>query len=198
MQSDYTDSYDYPFDVDSRSSFPAPTRQVVLTPGAPQLTPQMLAAQAQAQAQADADRMRQAQVLYLTLLAQGGGPVTEVTAPINGDFIENDYKPIFVNNTSNPVRVQVFADLVSPGCGAFLSFTRDLSDVGKFDTLSLTANGRVESVTAIILPTYSVWARDFNAQFFPMQAVDVLRVRVFDPMKLISYAQLYPELRSNY
>lgn len=143
------------------------------------------------------ERRRQEQVLYLTLLAQNG-PVTEVTAPITGDFIENDYKPIYTNNTNNPVRIQVFADLVNPGCGAFLSLTRDLSDVGKFDALALTANGRTESVTTIVLPTYSIWARDFDATFFPMQGNDVLRVRVFDPAKLINYGNLYPELSRKY
>lgn len=138
------------------------------------------------------ERRRQAQVLYLTLLAQQG-PVTEVTSPINGDFIEADYKEIFKNNTNNPVRIQVFADLVTPGCGAILSFTRDGSDVGKFDVLSLTANGRTESVSTIVLPTFSIWARDFQPVFFPMVSNDVLRIRVFDPAKLINYGQLYPE-----
>lgn len=178
---------DYFFDVQTRQR-----------PATPQ---QAAAAQQQSAEERQRDllmeRRRQEQVLYLTLLAQNG-PVTEVTAPITGDFIENDYKPIYTNNTNNPVRIQVFADLVNPGCGAFLSLTRDLSDVGKFDALTLTANGRTESVQTIILPTYSVWARDFNAAFFPMQGNDVLRVRVFDPAKLINYGNLYPELTRKY
>jgi hypothetical protein len=186
----YLDAQDYPYDVD-------PVRAVAPRTVAPQTSAAERAAITAAQTAA-LERRRQEQVLYLTLLAQGsnGGPVTEVTSPINGDFINAEYQPIFTNNTNNPVRIQVFADLVSPGCGAILSFTRDLSDVGKFDVLSLTANGRTESVTALILPTYSVWARDFQPVFFPMLAVDILRLRVFDPMKLLSYGNLYPELRS--
>lgn len=142
--------------------------------------------------QASAERTRQAQVLYLTLLSQGGagGPVTEVTSPITGDTITDDYAPIFTNNTNNPVRVQVFSDFINPGVGAFLSLTRDRSDVGKIDELALTANGRTESVTTILLPTYSLWARNRDV-VFPMQSTDVLRIRVFDPMKLISYSNLY-------
>lgn len=177
---------DYLYDVEAQRA-PSPQQQSAAQ--------QRAAAQA-AQA-ALLEKRRQEQVLYLTLLAQNG-PVTEVTSPITGDFIENDYKPIYTNNTNNPVRIQVFADLVNPGCGAFLSMTRDLSDVGKFDVLSLTANGRTESVTTIVLPTYSIWARDFNSAFFPMQGNDVLRVRVFDPAKLINYGQLYPELQRKF
>lgn len=151
-------------------------------------------AKAQRQAMLDAERKRQEQVLYLTLLSQGGsgGPVTEVSSPITGDFIEADYKELFRNDTNNPVRVQVFADLTNPGCGVILSLTRDRSDVGKIDALALTANGRTESVTTILLPTYSLWGRDYDSQFFPMQGNDVLRIRVFDPAKLINYGQLYP------
>jgi len=186
---DYRDAADYPFDIDSRGS--AAPRVQSAPPGA---SAAAVAAQEQARAVA-IERRRQQQVFYLTLLTQGaaGGLVTEVTPPIDGDAIDSQYAPIFTNNTNNPVRVQVFADLVTPGCGAILSFTRDQSDVGKFDVLSLTANGRTESVTAVILPTFSVWARDFQPVFFPMLGVDVLRVRVFDPMKLLSYAELYPE-----
>jgi len=154
----------------------------------------------QRQAQLDAERKRQEQVLYLTLLSQGGsgGPVTEVSSPITGDFIEADYKELFRNDTNNPVRVQVFADLTTPGCGVILALTRDRSDVGKIDALSLTANGRTESVTTILLPTYSLWGRDFDATFFPMTAADVLRIRVFDPAKLINYGQLYPVNQTRY
>lgn len=157
-------------------------------------------AAAQRQAQLDAERKRQEQVLYLTLLSQGGsgGPVTEVSSPITGDFITADYKPLFKNDTNNPVRVQVFADLTNPGCGVILSLTQDRSDVGKIDALSLTANGRTESVTTILLPTYSLWGRDFDATFFPMQGNDVLRIRVFDPAKLINYGQLYPVNQQRY
>lgn len=187
---DYRDAADYPFDVEGRAA-------VIPARGPSQAD--AVAAQEQARALAE-ERRRQQQVLYLTLLAQGseGGPVTELTSPLDGDFINAEYQPIFTNNTNNPVRIQVFADLVTPGCGAILSFTRDMSDVGKFDVLSLTANGKTESVTAIILPTHAVWARDFQPTFFPMTAADVLRVRVFDPMKLISYGQLYPELTRNF
>lgn len=142
----------------------------------------------------EADRKRDNAIDYLTLLCQGGsgGPVTEVSAPINGDFIENDYKALFTNTTNNPIRVQVFAEFVTPGCGAILSLSRSLSDVDKYDVLSLTANGRTESVTLILIPTYSIWVRDFNAAAFPMGATDILRIRVFDPMKMISYLQMYP------
>lgn len=147
-----------------------------------------------------ARRAREDQVLYLTLLAQGGsgGPVTEVTSPIDGDFITAEYKSLFRNDTNNPVRVQVFADLTNPGVGVILSLTNDRSDAGKIDALSLTANGRLESVTTIVLPTYSLWGRDFDPTFFPMQANDVLRIRVFDPAKLINYGQLYPVNQTRY
>lgn len=144
-----------------------------------------------------AAQQREAQVLYLTLLSQGGagGPVTEVTQPYNGDFIEANYKKLYENNTNNPIRLQVFAEFTTPGCGVNLSLTADRSDVGKFDVLSLTANGRTESVTVIVPPTRAIWARDFDPVNFPMQDVDVLRVRVFDPMKLISFGNLYPTLK---
>lgn len=182
MSNNYDCDYDPPMPPPVRAAQQAQNRQV---------------AEAAARNKALNDARREQQVLYLTLLAQNG-PVTEVTTPINGDFIEPEYKTLFTNNTNNPVRVQVFADLVTPGCGAVLSLTRDGSDVGKFDVLSLTANGRTESVTTIILPTYSIWAKDFAPAFFPMQANDVLRVRVFDPAKLISYGNLYPEFQRKF
>ncbi len=139
-----------------------------------------------------AERTRQAQVLYLSLLCQSTGVVTEVTSPKNGDDISDEYVELFMNNTNNPVRVQVFADLVTPGCGVFLSTTRDKSEQGKYDVLNLTANGRTESVSIIVLPTYAIFGRDFNAAI-PMQGVDVIRFRIFDPAKLISYSTLYPQ-----
>ena len=129
--------------------------------------------------------------MYLTLLAQDG-VVTSVLSPASGDDISDEYYALFRNDTNNPVRVQVFADLVTPGCGALLSMTSDKSDAGKFDALSLTANGRVESVSVIVLPTRSVWAREFNTAF-PMGSSDKLRVRVFDPALLLSSANLYPQ-----
>lgn len=145
-----------------------------------------------AAARAEMDRRRrEEQILYLTLLAQNG-PVTEVTQPTNGDRITSEYTELLRNNTNNPVRVQVFADLVNPGVGVLLSTSSDASNNGKIDELSLTANGRTESVFVILLPTYSLWVRDRDPAFFPMQANDVVRVRVFDPAKLISYANLYP------
>ena len=168
------------FDVDPQQ----PRRQVtVMTPA--QRQQQLVAAQ-QLTAQ-----QREAQVLYLTLLAQDG-VVTQVTTPTSGDDIDDEYTQLFKNDTNLPVRVQVFADLVTPGCGAVLSTNNDKSNSGKFDTLSLTANGRVESVSIIVLPTYSVWTREFNTAF-PMSANDALRVRVFDPAKLLSYANLFPQ-----
>lgn len=163
----------------------------------PQQTEEVLAA---IRARDIAAERRSAQVLYLTLLAQGGsgGPITEMLTPVSGDFIEEDYKELFRNNTDNPVRLQVLGEFVTPGCGAHLSLTRDRSDVGKFDVLSLTANGRTESVTVIVPPTMAVWARDFDAVNFPMQDVDTLRVRVFDPMKLLSFGNLYPEFQRKF
>lgn len=142
----------------------------------------------------DDERTRQAQVLYLTLLSQGGlgGPVTEVTSPISGTSLTNEYTSIFTNNTNNPVRVQVFSDYTNPGVGVTLSLTRDRSDVGKIDELALTANGRTDSVTTILMPTYSLWARNRDP-IFPLQANDVVRIRVFDPAKLINYSNLYPQ-----
>lgn len=137
------------------------------------------------------EQQRQAQVLYLQLLTQDG-VVTHVTTPTNGNDIDDEYTALYKNDTNNPVRVQVFADLVTPGCGAVLSTNSDRSNSGKFDALTLTANGRVESVSVIVLPTMAVWAREFNTAF-PMSGSDVLRVRVFDPAKLISYANLYPQ-----
>lgn len=134
---------------------------------------------------------REEQGLFLSLLSQSNGTITEISPPINGDFVEADYKAMFTNTANNPVRVQVFADFTNPGVGAILSLTRDGSDVGKFDQLSLTANGRTESINIVLLPTYSLWVRDLDATFFPMQGNDILRVRVFDPAKLFSYGQLF-------
>lgn len=136
-------------------------------------------------------RRREEQILYLTLLSQSG-PVTEVTQPTNGNNITSEYTELIRNNTNNPIRVQVFADFVNPGVGVLLSTSSDTSNNGKVDELSLTANGRTESVFVILLPTYSLWVRDRDPVFFPMQGNDVVRVRVFDPAKLISYANLYP------
>lgn len=144
--------------------------------------------EAQRQARRDA---REEQGLFLNLLAQSNGTITEISPPINGDFVEADYKAMYTNTANNPVRVQVFADFTNPGVGAILSLTRDGSDVGKFDQLSLTANGRTESINVVLLPTYSLWVRDLDAAFFPMQGNDILRVRVFDPAKLFSYGQLF-------
>lgn len=160
------------------------------------LTPQEQAdAAKKAQAErAAAKRVRTNEsVQYLSLLAQSNGIVTEVQPPVNGDGIESYYKKLFTNDTNGAVRVQVFADFVNPGVGVVLSLTADASDVGKIDELALTANGKVESVSAIILPTFSLFVRDRDAAFFPMQANDVIRVRLFDPAKLLSYSNLYPE-----
>lgn len=139
-------------------------------------------------------RRREEQILYLTLLAQNG-PVTEVTQPVNGDRIDETYTELVRNNTNNPIRVQVFADFVNPGVGVLLSTSSDLSNNSKIDELSLTANGRTESVQVILLPTYSLWVRDRDPVVFPMQPNDIIRVRIFDPAKLISYANLYPRMQ---
>lgn len=140
-----------------------------------------------------ADLAREAQVLYLTLLAQGGsgGPITELSTPKAGSQFTNTYTELLKNNTNNPIRVQVFANLTTPGCGVVLSFANDASDSAKFDELSLTANGRTESVTVILLPTYSIYGKQFAAGF-PMVAVDIIRMRIFDPQKLINITNLYP------
>lgn len=145
----------------------------------------------QAAQRAALQEARSVQALFLNLITQSAGIVTEISPPINGDFVEGDYKPLFTNTVSNPVRVQVFGDFTNPGAGAVLSLTRDGSDVGKVDQLSLTANGRTESVSVVLLPTYSIWVRDLDPTFFPMQGNDVLRVRVFDPAKLLSYGQMF-------
>ena len=147
---------------------------------------------AQVQAMDKQRQLRESQILYLTMLTQNG-PVTETTMPVSGNIIEAGYVPIFRNDTNNPVRVQAFADFVNPGVGAILSLSGDASDAGKIDTLALVANGRVESVTTIILPTFSLWAKDFDPSFAPMQSNDVLRLRIFDPAKLLSYWNLYPK-----
>lgn len=158
---------------------------------------EMLAAQEQKrraalQAAKEARRdQREEQGLFLNLLAQSAGTITEISPPINGDFVDADYKAMYTNTANNPVRIQVFADFTNPGVGAVLSLTRDGSDVGKFDQLALAANGRTESINVVLLPTYSLWVRDLDPKFFPMQGNDILRVRVFDPAKLFSYGQLF-------
>lgn len=129
---------------------------------------------------------------YLSLLAQSITITTEVTSPTSGDDVEAYYKPIFTNTTNGAVRVQVFADFVNPGVGCTLSLTQDASDVGKVDELALVANGKTESIGVILMPTFSLWIRDRDAAFFPMQATDTVRVRVFDPAKLLAYDNLYP------
>lgn len=140
-----------------------------------------------------AELAREAQVLYLTLLAQGGagGPITELSPPKAGSAFGAGYTELLKNNTNNPIRVQVFANLATPGCGVVLSFANDGSDASKFDELSLTANGRLESVTVILLPTYSIYGKQF-AMGFPMGASDIIRMRIFDPQKLINITNLYP------
>lgn len=133
------------------------------------------------------------QILYLSLLAQSGTLVTEVTSPTNGDQIGEAYSQLFTNVSNAPVRVQVFGDFVNPGVGVVLATTRDQSDVGKVDELALTANGKTESVGVILMPTYSLWVRDRDPAVFPMQTNDIIRVRIFDPSKMISYANLFPK-----
>lgn len=140
---------------------------------------------------------RQAEVLYLQLLAQSLDIITEVSTPVGGDTITDTYKSIFHNNTNSPVRVQVFADLTTPGCGADLSLTPNGGNSDKYDVLSLTANGRTEAVGIILMPTMRIYAKNFQP-LIPMVAVDVLRVRIFDPMKLLSYANLYPQSRKQF
>lgn len=163
------------FDVDSHAPPPAPRTR----------------GEAQSQNIAE-ERARQANVLYLSLLCQSNGVVTEVTAPKTGDDISDEYSELFKNDTNNPVRVQVFADLATPGCGVILSTTRDKSEQGKYDVLSLTGNGRSEAVSIIVLPTFSIFGRDFAAGI-PMAGIDVIRFRIFDPAKLLSYISLYPQ-----
>lgn len=131
-------------------------------------------------------------VLYMQLLCQSLDVITEVSTPITGDSIEDHYTAIYVNNTNNPIRVQVFADLVTPGCGALLSTSPNDGDSDKYDALTLTANGRTESVGIILMPTMKIYAKNFQP-LIPMAAIDVIRVRVFDPMKLMSFARLYPQ-----
>lgn len=139
-----------------------------------------------------AERTRQANVLYLSLLCQSDGVVTEVGQQKSGDDITDEYSELFKNNTNNPVRVQAFADLTTPGCGVILATSRDKGNQGKYDVLSLTANGRVEAVSIVVLPTFSIYGREFNT-VIPMAGVDIIRFRVFDPAKLISYSNLYPK-----
>lgn len=179
-------NYDYDdecFDIDSSRSHPAPSRNA-----SPQ---EALQAAQGSKNDLAAERARQAQVFYLTLLCQNG-PVTEVTSPVVGTLIEDEYVELYKNNTNNPVRVQAFADLITPGCGAILSLTRDKGDQGKVDVLALVANGRTESVQVILMPTTSLWVRNFRFTAFPMTVDDTIRVRVFDPMKLLSFNTLYP------
>lgn len=129
---------------------------------------------------------------YLSLLAQSAQIVTEITPPITGANIEAIYTPLYTNNTNGAVRVQVFADFVNPGVGVVLSLTQDASDIGKVDELALVANGKTESVSVMLMPTFTLWMRDRDATFFPMLANDVIRVRLFDPAKLLAYDKLYP------
>jgi hypothetical protein len=150
-----------------------------------------LDAKIRAEEEARLRAIREEQVFYLTLLAQQG-PVSEVSSPVNGDNIEAYYTPLYKNVTNNPIRVQVFADFVNPGVGVVLSTSSDASDNGKVDELALTANGKTESVFVILLPTFSLWVRDRDAAFFPMQGNDIVRVRIFDPAKLVAYGNLYP------
>jgi hypothetical protein len=138
------------------------------------------------------DTKREHDVLYLTLLATAGDTVTEVTSPKTGDDVQENYTELFLNNTNNPVRVQVFARLVTPGTGIFLSTDNSNGNQGLFDALSLTANGRTESVHIIVLPTFRVYMREYDPAF-PMGGQDLIRVRVFDPAKLFSYSNLYPK-----
>lgn len=137
-----------------------------------------------------AEKQRQAQVLYLSLLCQSTGVVTEVQRPTSGDAISDEYFALFTNTSMAPVRVQVFSDLVTPGCGAVLSFDNSKGDQGKFDTVSFVANGHTESISVLVLPGLSIWARDFS-NAIPMGSADMLRIRIFDPMKLISSANLF-------
>ena len=93
---------------------------------------------------------------YLSLLCQGLDIVTEVSVPVAGDEVQDTYTELYKNNTNNPIRVQVFAELVVPGCGANLSTSNNGADSDKYDVLSLTANGRTESVGIVLLPTLPI------------------------------------------
>lgn len=139
-----------------------------------------------------ADIQRERDLAYITLLATAGDTVTEVTSPKDGDAVEDKYTELFKNNTNNPVRAQVFVLLTTPGAGIKLSTTALAGDQGLYDSLSLTANGRTEAVSIIVLPTMSIYMREFNSAF-PMTPQDLIRVRIFDPAKIISYNNLYPK-----
>jgi len=156
----------------------------------PQNTPKPVGPDAEA-----AWRETQGQILYLQLLAQSNGIVTEVSAPITGDVIalqKGRYLEVYNNKTNNPIRVQVFADIISPGAGIVLSTSASQGDGDKVDQLVLTANGHTESISVILMGNSRLYGRDFDNANFPLALQDAVRIRIFDPARLLSYVKMFP------
>ena len=120
---------------------------------------------------------------YIILLTQASPPVTELLAPIAGDFFgaANQYKTIYRNLTPRPVRIQAFViEWGNPGEGLKLAVTPETSDVGKVDVLSNTANGKSEAIGVILRPGESLYGSVENTTQ-PLTAGTSIRARIFDP-----------------
>lgn len=141
--------------------------------------------------EAEREKQRAAAELYLSLLIQAKDVFTEMESPKQGSDFTDDYSELFVNNTNNFVRVQVFADFITPGTGIVVALKPDRSDVGKVDVLALTANGKTESVSVILPANSKLYAKNMDS-VFPLAAGDTIRVRLFDPTKLLSANKLFP------
>lgn len=130
------------------------------------------------------------QLAYLNVLATASS-FTDVMAPIQGAFFDDSYNIIYANKGTAPIRIQIFGDFVTPGGGVILTTSPDASNSNKFDVLSNTANGRVESVPMILLPGQTVYGRTLDYTNFPMTNQDIIRARIFDVSKLLTVGRLY-------
>jgi len=123
---------------------------------------------------------------YISMIAQSD-VVTDVGAPFACDAIgtTDRYLPLIVNETDNPIRMQVVAEFTTPGATVKLAYASDSSDRAKIDVLGLTANGRVLSVPIILGGGETLFVNTADSSF-PLAADDVLRVRIFDAARLLS------------
>lgn len=139
---------------------------------------------------------RDAQLFYLQLLTCSGNAANDVVAAIDGTQIKTTYTELYMNNTSNPVRVQVFVSLITAGGGIKLSLTSDGADLNFLDELALVANGKSESIQIVLPSNTKLYAKSYDPTNFPLVAGDKIRVRQFDPARLLSFGGLYPSLRT--
>ncbi len=138
----------------------------------------------------DARFHRIEQLLVLLFSSQANPPVTSMLSPITGDQLgvaqggvgknDGNYYPIYTNNFSGMVRVQIFLDMNgNPGEGIKLALGQP-NDAFKVDSIGNVANLNAAAVPIMLKPQQSLFAAVYDkAQ--PLTVGTVIRGRVFDP-----------------